>query len=115
MQGKAQALQHLVITHRAGSLHAQRRILGQTFNELADSLMTLAVAVPLLTYLTPWLQRRGWLNSPLAKRREPVCTTYRAYWVCGMSPPSSGGIAVASALVLGGVAFASIPRGFFGR
>lgn len=37
---KAQALQHLVITHRAGSLHAQRRILGQTFNELADSLMT---------------------------------------------------------------------------
>lgn len=33
-----------------------------------------------------------------AKRREPICTTYRAYWVCGMPPPSSGGITVASAL-----------------
>ncbi|MFD1557455.1 gamma-glutamyltransferase family protein [Paraburkholderia silviterrae] len=34
-----------------------------------------------------------------AKRRDPVCTTYRgAYWVCGMPPPSSGGIAVAAAL-----------------
>jgi len=33
-----------------------------------------------------------------AKRREPVCTTYRAYEICGMGPPSSGGIAVASTL-----------------
>jgi gamma-glutamyltranspeptidase/glutathione hydrolase len=33
-----------------------------------------------------------------AKKREPVCTTYRAYSICGMGPPSSGGIAVASAL-----------------
>ncbi len=33
-----------------------------------------------------------------AKKREPICTTYRAYWVCGMPPPSSGGITVASAL-----------------
>ena len=32
------------------------------------------------------------------KKREPVCTTYRAYWVCGMSPPSSGGLAVAQSL-----------------
>ncbi len=46
---------------------------------LADSLMTLAVAVPLLTYLTPWLQRRGWLNSPLAKRREPVPAALRQW------------------------------------
>ena len=33
-----------------------------------------------------------------AKKREPICTTYRAHWVCGMPPPSSGGITVASAL-----------------
>ena len=33
-----------------------------------------------------------------AKKREPICTTYRANWVCGMPPPSSGGITVASAL-----------------
>jgi gamma-glutamyltranspeptidase / glutathione hydrolase len=31
-------------------------------------------------------------------RREPVCTTYRAYYVCSMSPPSSGGIGVLSTL-----------------
>jgi gamma-glutamyltranspeptidase/glutathione hydrolase len=29
-----------------------------------------------------------------AKVREPVCGRYRAYKVCGMPPPSSGGIAV---------------------
>jgi gamma-glutamyltranspeptidase/glutathione hydrolase len=30
--------------------------------------------------------------------RDPVCTDYRAYTVCGMPPPSSGGIAVAQML-----------------
>ena len=29
-----------------------------------------------------------------AKRRAPVCGTYRAYRVCGMGPPSSGGTTV---------------------
>ncbi len=33
-----------------------------------------------------------------AKERSPVCTAYRAYRVCGMGPPSSGGIAVAQML-----------------
>ena len=33
-----------------------------------------------------------------AKRREPVCSTYRIYWICSMGPPSSGGIAVEAAL-----------------
>lgn len=30
--------------------------------------------------------------------REPVCTDYRVYTVCGMPPPSSGGIAIAQML-----------------
>ena len=30
--------------------------------------------------------------------REPVCSNYRGYRVCGMPPPSSGGIAVAQVL-----------------
>jgi gamma-glutamyltranspeptidase/glutathione hydrolase len=30
--------------------------------------------------------------------REPVCSDYRVYTVCGMPPPSSGGIAVAQML-----------------
>jgi gamma-glutamyltranspeptidase/glutathione hydrolase len=29
-----------------------------------------------------------------AKPRAPVCGTYRAYRICGMGPPSSGGVAV---------------------
>jgi gamma-glutamyltranspeptidase/glutathione hydrolase len=33
-----------------------------------------------------------------AKKRAAVCTTYRSWWVCGMGPPSSGGITVASTL-----------------
>ena len=33
-----------------------------------------------------------------AKTREPVCTDYKAWTVCGMPPPSSGGIAVAQML-----------------
>lgn len=32
------------------------------------------------------------------KEREPVCTRYRVYKVCGMGPPSSGGVAVAQML-----------------
>lgn len=34
------------------------------------------------------------LEGYKAKVREPVCGRYRAYRICGMPPPSSGGIAV---------------------
>lgn len=33
-----------------------------------------------------------------AKDREPVCGSYRGYRICGMGPPSSGGIAVVGIL-----------------
>jgi gamma-glutamyltranspeptidase/glutathione hydrolase len=33
-----------------------------------------------------------------AKERDPVCNDYRSYAICGMPPPSSGGIAVAQML-----------------
>lgn len=33
-----------------------------------------------------------------AKEREPVCAPYRSYRICGMGPPSSGGVAVAQML-----------------
>jgi gamma-glutamyltranspeptidase/glutathione hydrolase len=38
------------------------------------------------------------LASYEAKERVPVCTEYRRWRVCGMPPPSSGGIAVAQML-----------------
>jgi gamma-glutamyltranspeptidase/glutathione hydrolase len=48
--------------------------------------------------MTPGLTTLQDLANYKAIRREPVCTTYRDTWVCGMGPPSSGGIAVAQAL-----------------
>lgn len=48
--------------------------------------------------LTPGLTEVADLAAYTAVKRTPVCTTYRAYWVCGMGPPSSGGIAVAQTL-----------------
>jgi gamma-glutamyltranspeptidase/glutathione hydrolase len=49
--------------------------------------------------ITPGKTTLADLAGYQVKRRESVCTTYRnTYWVCGMPPPSSGGIAVASAL-----------------
>lgn len=38
------------------------------------------------------------ITSYKAKERPPVCIRYRLYRVCGMGPPSSGGIAVAQIL-----------------
>jgi len=38
------------------------------------------------------------LSGYTAEKREALCTTYRGKQICGMPPPSSGGIAVASAL-----------------
>ena len=31
-------------------------------------------------------------------KRTAICTTYRIWWVCGMPPPTSGGIAIAQTL-----------------
>ena len=50
------------------------------------------------TAITPGKTTLADLAAYQAKKREPVCTTYRSYWVCGMGPPSSGGITVASTL-----------------
>ncbi len=38
------------------------------------------------------------LKGYKAVKREPVCGAYRQYRVCGMGPPSSGGVAVAQIL-----------------
>ncbi|MBO6519125.1 MAG: gamma-glutamyltransferase [Rhodospirillales bacterium] len=36
--------------------------------------------------------------SYMAKKRDPVCVTYRVFRVCGMGPPSSGGILIGQIL-----------------
>lgn len=79
-------------------------------NNGADALYTGAIAEAIVAKtavtasaadgspITPGKLTLADLSSYQAKKREPICTTYRAYWVCGMPPPSSGGITVASAL-----------------
>jgi gamma-glutamyltranspeptidase/glutathione hydrolase len=47
---------------------------------------------------TPSLMTRDDLAGYTAKKREALCSPYRGREICGMPPPSSGGIAVASAL-----------------
>ena len=65
----------------------------------ADIVAKIAVtAAPDGTATTPGKTTLADLAAYQAKRRDPVCTTYRAYYVCGMGPPTSGGITVASAL-----------------
>ena len=38
------------------------------------------------------------IDAYAAKLRDPVCGRYRSYKICGMGPPSSGGVAVAQML-----------------
>ncbi|PJK31037.1 gamma-glutamyltransferase [Minwuia thermotolerans] len=46
----------------------------------------------------PGLLSEADLAGYAAKRRPPVCMPYRAHRVCGMPPPTSGGVAVAQIL-----------------
>jgi gamma-glutamyltranspeptidase/glutathione hydrolase len=47
---------------------------------------------------TPSLMTAQDLTGYTVKKREPLCTAYRGREICGMPPPSSGGIAVAATL-----------------
>ena len=47
---------------------------------------------------TPSLMTNEDLAGYVAKRRDPLCMTYRGRQICGMPTPSSGGVAVAATL-----------------
>jgi gamma-glutamyltranspeptidase / glutathione hydrolase len=47
---------------------------------------------------TPSLMTLDDITNYAAKKREPLCTAYRSRQICGMPPPSSGGITVAAVL-----------------
>ena len=48
--------------------------------------------------ITPGVTTLADLAAYRSVKRTAVCGTYRSVWVCGMPPPSSGGLAVAQAL-----------------
>ncbi|MFM7396989.1 MAG: gamma-glutamyltransferase family protein [Gammaproteobacteria bacterium] len=60
---------------------------------LADEIVAAATRAPV-----PGTLSHDDLRSYRPTRLEPVCDTYRVYVVCGMRPPSSGGIAILSVL-----------------
>ncbi|WP_234816441.1 gamma-glutamyltransferase family protein [Mycolicibacterium agri] len=64
--------------------------------DIADAIV--AAAADTSGGRTPSLMTKQDLADYAAKRREPLCTPYRDKEICGMPPPSSGGIAVAATL-----------------
>ena len=48
--------------------------------------------------ITPGVTTLADLAAYRSIKRTAICGTYRSVWVCGMPPPSSGGLAVAQAL-----------------
>lgn len=69
----------------------------------ADAIYKGPIAEKIVAAVQNAKERKGTLSlSDLAnyrlKEREPVCSTYRDYSVCGMGPPSSGAIAISQIL-----------------
>jgi gamma-glutamyltranspeptidase/glutathione hydrolase len=71
---------------------------GPIAQSIVDKVKVTSGGVTTTVAITPGLMELSDLASYRAVRRDPVCSTYRATWVCGMGPPSSGGIAVAQTL-----------------
>lgn len=69
---------------------------GQIANDIVAKIGSTVAADG--TPTTPGKTTLADLAAYQAKVREPICTTYRAYWICGAPPPTSGGITVASAM-----------------
>ena len=81
--------------------------LADTFRELAaqgpQAMYGGQAAADLAAYVASETPQDGRMTAEdiaayIAKERAPACTRYRVYRVCGMGPPSSGGIAVAQML-----------------
>ena len=84
---------------------AYTKTLGAIASDGAEGFYTGAIARDIVAAATdtsggrtPSLMALQDLATYTAKQREPVCTPYRDREVCGMPPPSSGGIAVAATL-----------------
>ena len=71
---------------------------GPIAQAIVDKIGATVGSGPTAIALTPGLTTLADLAAYRPVKRTAVCTTYRSWWVCGMPPPSSGGIAVAQAL-----------------
>ena len=71
---------------------------GPIAQSIVDKIKVTSGGATTTVAITPGLTELSDLANYKAVRRTPVCSTYRTTWVCGMGPPSSGGIAVAQTL-----------------
>lgn len=71
---------------------------GPIAQSIVDKIKVTSGGVTSTVAITPGLTELSDLANYKAIRRTPVCGSYRNSWVCGMGPPSSGGIAVAQTL-----------------
>ena len=71
---------------------------GPIAQSIVDKIKVTAGGVTNTMAITPGLTEMSDLANYRAIRRTPVCGNYRTTVVCGMGPPSSGGIAVAQTL-----------------
>ncbi len=71
---------------------------GAIAQSIVDKIRITSGGVTSTVAITPGLTTMADLANYKAIRRVPVCINYRGHVVCGMGPPSSGGIAVAQTL-----------------
>ena len=71
---------------------------GPIAQSIVDKIKVTSGGVTSTVAITPGLTELSDLANYKAIRRTPVCGNYRNTVVCGMGPPSSGGIAVAQTL-----------------
>ena len=71
---------------------------GPIAQSIVDKIRVTSGGVTATVAITPGLTDMSDLANYKAVRRTPVCGNYRSTVVCGMGPPSSGGIAVAQTL-----------------
>ena len=71
---------------------------GPIAQSIVDKIKVSSGGVTSTVAITPGLTELSDLANYKAIRRTPVCGNYRNTVVCGMGPPSSGGIAVAQTL-----------------
>ena len=71
---------------------------GPIAQAIVDKIKATVGSGPTAIALTPGLTEMSDLAAYKAVKRNPVCSSYRNNIVCGMPPPSSGGIAVAQTL-----------------
>ena len=79
----------------AVTLHA---IAAQGANAFYEGEIARDIAKKVMTAPHPGNLSEADLAQYRAKQREPVCAAYRQWKVCGMPPPSSGGVAVLQVL-----------------